>query len=83
MSIGTLEGKVTWFSTVETSLACFHECCTLTTCGLLHILIPSVWGLKEVGARNHLLLWGDKSLSSWLRHRLTTLLHRVEGRSSG
>jgi hypothetical protein len=41
--------------------------------GPLHILIPSVWSLKDIGARNHLPLWGDKSLSSWLRHRLKTL----------
>jgi hypothetical protein len=57
-SIGTLEGKVTWLSTIETSLACFHWCCTLTGWGPLLILILSVWGLKEVGAWNHLSLWG-------------------------
>jgi hypothetical protein len=82
-SIGTLEGKVVWLSTVETSIACFHGCCTMSSWVPLHILILSVWGLKEVGAWNHLSLWGDKSLFSWLRHPLCTLLHKVDGRSSG
>jgi hypothetical protein len=50
--------------TVETSLAYFHGCCTLTSWGPLHILILSVWGLKEIGVWNYLPLWGDKSLSS-------------------
>jgi hypothetical protein len=31
---------------------------------------------------NHLSLWGDKSLSSWLRHPLNTLLYGMEGRFS-
>jgi hypothetical protein len=82
MSVGTLEGEVTWLSAIETSLSYFHGCCTLTSWGTLHILILSVWGLKEIGVRNHLSLWGDKSLSSWLRHSLNTLLHRAKGRSS-
>jgi hypothetical protein len=73
---------VTWLSTIETSLAYFHECCTLTSQGPLHILIISVWGLKEIGAWDHLLLRGDKSLDSRARHLLNTLLCRVEGRSS-
>jgi hypothetical protein len=92
-SIETLDGKVTWLSTVETNLAWFHWRRTLSSWGLLHILIfsgrgplstliHSIWGLKEVTTWNHLSLWGDKSLSSWLRHPLTTLLHRAEGRSS-
>jgi hypothetical protein len=75
MSIDTLEGKVTLLSTVETSISCFHRCCTLTSWGPLHILILSVWGLKEVGVQNHLSLWCDKFLSGWLRHPLNTLLH--------
>jgi hypothetical protein len=73
---------VTCLSIVETSLVCFNRCCNLSSCGPFHILILSVWGLKGVGVWNHLLLWGDKSLSSWLRHPLETLLHKVEGRSS-
>jgi hypothetical protein len=80
--IGTLEGKVNWLSTLETSLACFHGCCTSTSWGPLHILILSVQGLKEIGAQIHLSLWGDKSLSSLLRHPLNTLLHEAEGRST-
>jgi hypothetical protein len=82
MSIRTLEGKVTWLSIVETSLAWFHQCCTLSSWGLLHILLFSVWSLKWDGAWNHLSLRSDKSLPSWLMHPLNTLLHGVEGRSS-
>jgi hypothetical protein len=73
---------VTSLSTVETSLASFHRCCTLRSWGPLHSLIPSIWALKEVGAWNHLSLWGDTSLSRWLRHRLKTRWDRVEDRSS-
>jgi hypothetical protein len=50
--------------------------------GPLSTLVPSVWSLKEVGARNHLLLWGNKSLCSRLRHRLKTLSDGVNDRSS-
>jgi hypothetical protein len=50
--------------------------------GPLSTLIPSVWSLNEVGAWNHLPLWGSKSLFSRLRHRLRTLWDGVENRSS-
>jgi hypothetical protein len=45
-------------------------------------LIPSVWSLKEVGAWNHLLLWGNKSLCSRLRHWLKTMSDGANDRSS-
>jgi hypothetical protein len=45
-------------------------------------MIPSVWCLKEVRARNYLPLWGNKSLFDKLRHRLKTLSDGVEDRSS-
>jgi hypothetical protein len=45
-------------------------------------LIPSVWSPKEVGVQNHLPLWGNKSMCSRLRHRLTTLSDRANDRSS-
>jgi hypothetical protein len=45
-------------------------------------LIPSVWSLKEVGVRNHMSLWGNKSLCSGLRHRLKTLSDGANDRSS-
>jgi hypothetical protein len=48
----------------------------------LSTIIPSIQSLKEVGAQNHLLLRGDKSLASRLRHRLKTLSDGVEDRSS-
>jgi hypothetical protein len=50
--------------------------------GPLSTLIPSVWSLKEVGVRNHLPLWGNKSLWSRLRHRLKTLSDGAEDRAS-
>jgi hypothetical protein len=50
--------------------------------GPLSTLIPSVWSLKEVGAHNHLSLWGNKSLFGRLRHRLKPLSDRAEDRSS-
>jgi hypothetical protein len=50
--------------------------------GPLSTLIPSVWSLKEVGVRNHLPLWGNKSLCSRLRHRLKTLSDGANDRSS-
>jgi hypothetical protein len=45
-------------------------------------LIPNVWSLKEVGVRNHLLLWGNKSAFSRSGHRLKTLSDGAENRSS-
>jgi hypothetical protein len=42
----------------------------------------SVWSLKEVGARNHLLLRGNKSFASQSRHRLRALGNGVGDRSS-
>jgi hypothetical protein len=50
--------------------------------GPLSTLIPSVWNLKEVGVRNRLLLWGNKSLFGRLRHRLKTLSDGAKDRSS-
>jgi hypothetical protein len=45
-------------------------------------LIPSVWSLKEVGAWNHLLLWGNKSSFSRSGHWLKTLSDGAEDRSN-
>jgi hypothetical protein len=81
-TIGTQKGKVVFPSTVEASLACFHRCCILNNWGPLHPMIPSVWSLIAVRVRNHLALRGDKSLSSWLWHRLDILLHGTENRPS-
>jgi hypothetical protein len=58
---------------VEASGVHFIRCCLWSGWGSLSTLIPSVWSLKEVGAWSHLPLWGDKSLSSRLSHRLKTL----------
>jgi hypothetical protein len=51
--------------------------------GPLSTLIPSVWSLKEVGAWNHLLLWGNESSFSRSGHRLKALSDGAEDRSSG
>jgi hypothetical protein len=50
--------------------------------GPLSTMIPSVCNLKEVGVRNHLPLWGNKSLCSRLRHQLKTFSNGVNDRSS-
>jgi hypothetical protein len=50
--------------------------------GPLSTMIPNVWSLKEVGARNHLPLWGNISLCSRSRHRLKTLSDGAEDRAS-
>jgi hypothetical protein len=56
--------------------------CSMVSWGPWSTLIPSIWSLKEVRARNHLPLWGNKSLFSRLRHRLKTLSNGAEDRAS-
>jgi hypothetical protein len=73
---------MTLLSTVESSGVCFIRHCIWSGWGSLSTLIPSVWILKKIGARNHLLLRGNKSLASWSRHRLRALWNGVEDRSS-
>jgi hypothetical protein len=67
---------------VETSGVHFIRCCILSSWGSLGTLSPSVQSLIKIGARNHLLLRGNKSLASWSRHRLRALWNGVENRSS-
>jgi hypothetical protein len=50
--------------------------------GPLNTLIPSSRNLDIIGALNHLMLRGGKSLSSCLRPWLKLLLSRIEQRSS-
>jgi hypothetical protein len=64
---------MTVLCTVEASGVCFIRYYILSGWGSLGTLIPSVQSLEETGAWNHLLLRGDKSLASRLRHRLRTL----------
>jgi hypothetical protein len=45
-------------------------------------MISSIRSLKEIGAQNHLLLTGDKSLAYLLRHLLRTLWDGAKDRSS-
>jgi hypothetical protein len=73
---------MTLLATVEASGVCFIRCCIRSRWDSLSTLILSIWSLKEVGMCNHLPLWGDKSLSSRLRHRLKTLSDGAEDRSS-
>jgi hypothetical protein len=82
MSTGAMISIMTFQSTIEASGVHFIWCCILSCWGSLRTLIPSVRSLKEIGARNHLLLRGDKSLASQLRHPLRTLWDGAEDRSS-
>jgi hypothetical protein len=81
-SIGVTINIMTLLSTVEASDVHFIRCFILSGWGSLSTLFPSVWSLKVIGVRNHLLLRGDKSLSSRLRHQLKTLSDRAEDRCS-
>jgi hypothetical protein len=69
-------------STVEASGVCFIRGCIWSGWGPLSTMIPSVWILKKIGARNHLLLRGNKSLASRSRHLLRALWNGAEDRSS-
>jgi hypothetical protein len=79
---GAMISIMTLLSIVEASGVRFISCCILSGWGSLNTLIPSVKSLKEVGAQNHLLLRGDKSLASRLRHLLRTLWDGAEDRFS-
>jgi hypothetical protein len=81
-SAGAAISIMTLVTTVETSSVRFIRCCILSGWSFLSTLILSVWSLKEVGVRNHLLLRGDKSLSSRLRHRLKSLSDGTKDRTS-
>jgi hypothetical protein len=82
MSTRAMISIMTLLATVETSGVRFIWCCIWSGWGSLSTLIPSVQSLKKIGVRNHLLLWGDKSLASWLSHLLRTLWDSVEDWSS-
>jgi hypothetical protein len=73
---------MTLLSIVEANGVRFIRCCIWSGWGSLSTLIPSVWSLKEIRARNHLLLRGNKSLASRPRHRVRALWNRAEERSS-
>jgi hypothetical protein len=79
---GATVSIMTLLSTVEASGVCFIRCCIWSGCGSLSTLIPSVWSLKKIGARNHLLLRGNKSLASQSRHQFRALWNGAEDRSS-
>jgi hypothetical protein len=73
---------MTLLSMVEAIGVCFIRCCIWSGWGSLSTLISSIWSLKKIGVRNHLLLRGNKSLVSRSRHPLRALWNRVEDRSS-
>jgi hypothetical protein len=73
---------MTLLSIVEASGVHLIRCCIQSGWDSFSTLIPSVQSLKEVRVHNHLPLWGDKSLSSRLRHQLKNLSDEAEDRSS-
>jgi hypothetical protein len=73
---------MTLMSTIIAFLARWVLGCSMVSRGPWSTLIPSVWSLKEVGVRNHLPLWCNKSLCSRLRHWLKTLSDRAIDRSN-
>jgi hypothetical protein len=64
---------MTLMSAIVAFLARWVLGCSMVNRGPWSTLIPTVWSLKEVGVRNHLPLWGNKSMCTRLRHRLKTL----------
>jgi hypothetical protein len=82
MSSGATISIMTLMSTVETTGACFIQCCTISSWSSLSTMNPSVRILKEIGAWNYLLLRGNKSLASRSRHWLRALWDGAEDRSS-
>jgi hypothetical protein len=73
---------MTLLAIVEATGVCFIWCGIRSGWGSLSSQIPSIHSLKVVGMQNHLPLWGDKSLSSRLRHQMKTLSDGTEDRSS-
>jgi hypothetical protein len=73
---------MTLLTTVEASGVFFIQGFIWSGWGSLSTLIPSVWSLKKIRARNHLLLRGNKSLVSRSRHRFRALWNGAEDRSS-
>jgi hypothetical protein len=82
MLSGATVSIMTLLAIVETSGVHFIQYCILSGWGSMRTLISSIWNLKEIGAWNHLLWRGDKSLTSWLRHLLRTLWDGAEDRPS-
>jgi hypothetical protein len=80
--VGAWTSKMTLLSTIVAFLERWVLGCSMVSRGPWSTLIPSVWILKEAGARNHLPLWGNKSLFSRLMHRLKTLSDGAKDRSS-
>jgi hypothetical protein len=78
--VGPSVGIMSLLSTVEASLISGWQ--ILGSLGPVNILSSSSKGLEIVGAFNHLMLRGRKSLTSWLRSLLKLQLSRAEHRSS-
>jgi hypothetical protein len=82
MSTGATVSITTLLSAVEASGVCFIRCFIWSGWGSLSTLISSIQSPKEIGARSHLLLRGDKSLASRVRQLLRTMWGGAEDRSS-
>jgi hypothetical protein len=78
--IGASVSQMTLLPTSKTPPFSLQHVCS--SFGPLNTLISSNRGLRIVGVLNHLMLWGRKSLSSYLRSRLELRLNRMEHRSS-
>jgi hypothetical protein len=78
--IGASVGIMSLLSTVVAPTISLQR--VLGSLGPLITLIPSSRSLETVGALNHLMLWGRKSLSSCLRTWLKLWLSRMEHRSN-
>jgi hypothetical protein len=73
---------MTLLSIIVAFLARWVLGCSMVSRGSWSTLILCVWSLKEVGMRNPLPLWGNKSLCSRLSHQFKTLSDGVNDRSS-
>jgi hypothetical protein len=78
--IGASIGVMSQFSTVIAPTISLLR--VLGSLGYLNTLIPRSRSLEDVGALNHLMLWGRESLSSCLWPWLKLWLSRTEHRSS-
>jgi hypothetical protein len=78
--IGALIGVMSRFTIVIAPTVSLLR--VLGSLGSLNTLIPSSRSLEVVGALNHLMPWGRKSLSNYLQPWLKLWLSRTEHRSS-
>jgi hypothetical protein len=78
--IGASVGVMSLFTTIVAPMISLLW--VLGSLGPLNTLIPSSRSLEMVAVLNHLMLWGQESLSSCLRPWLKLRLSRTEHKSS-